>query len=263
MRYRNFHTHTTFCDGKHTPEEMVRAAIQAGCPTLGFSGHAYTDFDDSFCMSRENTRLYRAEIARLRALYADKLEILCGLEQDVLSAPPDADYDYLIGAVHYLPCGGRYFSVDNTAEEQEQAVRECFGGDWYAYAAAYYEEMATVYTRTGCDLVAHFDLVTKFNEGGRFFDESDRRYRHAALAALETVAAAPVVFEINTGAIRRGYRTAPYPAPFILQELALKKCPVLLSSDAHDAGGLTFGFDKANAWAARCGLVPLTHLFSK
>ena len=35
MRYSNFHTHTTFCDGKNTAEEMVRAAITAGCPALG------------------------------------------------------------------------------------------------------------------------------------------------------------------------------------------------------------------------------------
>ena len=260
MRYSNFHTHTTFCDGKNTAEEMVRAAISAGCPALGFSGHSYLDFDDSFCMSRENTRLYRVEIARLRALYAENIEILCGLEQDVCSPPPDAAYDYLIGAVHCLFVDGEYFSVDYTAEEQQRAVREGFGGDWYAFAAAYYEEMATVYARTGCHLVAHFDLVTKFNENGRFFDENDRRYRHAALAALEEVAKTPVALEINTGAIRRGYRTGPYPAPFILAELARRDLPVLLSADAHDVGGITFGFNEAEALARQYSLTVLPHI---
>ena len=27
---QNLHTHTTFCDGKNTPEEMVQAAISLG-----------------------------------------------------------------------------------------------------------------------------------------------------------------------------------------------------------------------------------------
>ena len=44
----NYHTHTCFCDGKDTPEEMVLEAIRLGCKALGFSGHSHTPFDDSF-----------------------------------------------------------------------------------------------------------------------------------------------------------------------------------------------------------------------
>ena len=39
MIFEDFHTHTTFCDGKNTPEEMVLAAIEKGMPRIGFSGH--------------------------------------------------------------------------------------------------------------------------------------------------------------------------------------------------------------------------------
>ena len=42
---RNYHTHTDFCDGQNTPEEMAEAAAKKGFPALGFSGHSYTDFD--------------------------------------------------------------------------------------------------------------------------------------------------------------------------------------------------------------------------
>ena len=257
MSYSNFHTHTTFCDGKHTPEEMVAAAVRAGCPALGFSGHAYTPFDASFCMSPENTLRYRAEVTRLKEAYEGKLRVLCGLEQDVLSVTPDAPYDYLIGAVHYISKDGCYLSVDASGGEQDTAVRELFGGDYYAYTTAYYNEVARVYDRTGCDIVAHLDLVAKFNEGGCRFDEDDRRYRHAALGALEALAQAPVAFEINTGAIRRGYRSSPYPAPFLLKELARRKLPVILSADAHDASGLLFRFDEAAQLAQSYGLTVL------
>ena len=37
----NFHTHTTYCDGKETAEQMVQAAIAKGFTRLGFSGHGF------------------------------------------------------------------------------------------------------------------------------------------------------------------------------------------------------------------------------
>ena len=40
MAFFNYHTHTTFCDGKSTPEEIVLEAIRLGMDTIGFSGHA-------------------------------------------------------------------------------------------------------------------------------------------------------------------------------------------------------------------------------
>ena len=49
----NFHTHTTFCDGKSTAEEMVQRALELGFDRLGFSGHCYTWFDPEFHMDTE------------------------------------------------------------------------------------------------------------------------------------------------------------------------------------------------------------------
>ncbi|MDP4119064.1 MAG: PHP domain-containing protein, partial [Bacillota bacterium] len=41
----NFHTHTVFCDGNDTVEELVRAAEEKGFDALGFSGHSYLLLD--------------------------------------------------------------------------------------------------------------------------------------------------------------------------------------------------------------------------
>ena len=47
MKYRqNLHTHTTFCDGKDTPEELVEAAIAKGFDSIGFSGHSYMYYSE-------------------------------------------------------------------------------------------------------------------------------------------------------------------------------------------------------------------------
>ena len=42
------------------------------------------------------------------------------------------------------------------------------------------------------------------------------------------------MFEINTGAMTRGYRTSPYPRPFIIKELVKSGAGITLGSDCHD-----------------------------
>lgn len=39
---QNLHTHTIYCDGKDTPEEMILAACEKGFTSLGFSGHSFS-----------------------------------------------------------------------------------------------------------------------------------------------------------------------------------------------------------------------------
>ncbi|MBO5556674.1 MAG: histidinol-phosphatase [Oscillospiraceae bacterium] len=239
----NYHSHTIWCDGKDRPEDMVLEAIRLGCPELGFSGHSYVDFDDC-CMTREGTEGYIREIHALREKYQDRIRIRLGIEQDFYSSMPTAPYEYVIGSVHYLYREGKYLSVDESRESQVAAVQEYYGGDWYAFAEDYFQTMARVHEKTGCQIVGHFDLLTKFNEGDRLFDTGHPRYRQAALEALDRLCWAPVAFEINTGAMARGYRITPYPAPFLLEELQTRKVPLILSSDCHDKRYLLYGLDQ-------------------
>ena len=82
----DYHTHTTYSDGKDTPEEMVLSAIEKGLNEMGFSDHSYTFFDESYCIKKDRIAEYKSEIARLKAKYSDKIKILCGIEQDFYSA---------------------------------------------------------------------------------------------------------------------------------------------------------------------------------
>ncbi len=243
MMLADYHVHSTFCDGKNTPEEMVQAALQKGLVRLGFSGHGHTDFDPRFCMSEENEVAYRAEIARLKTAYAESLEILCGVEQDYFGGKPNYPYDYIIGSVHYLKVGDTYLSVDGDPDGFVRDVQQYFGGDYIAYAEAYYALIGDVAEQTGATIVGHFDLVTKFNEGQRLFSEADPRYVAAWQAAADRLIAAGVTFEINTGAISRGYRTAPYPAPPILEYLKAHGVPLVLTGDTHAAENLCYQFE--------------------
>ena len=61
------------------------------------------------------------------------------------------------------------------------------------------------------------------------------------------------VFEINTGAIARGYRTTPYPSDFILKEMKNADCKIIISSDCHDKNFLTNYFDESLLLLKACG----------
>ena len=246
--FSNFHTHTILCDGKDRPEELVLEALRLGCPAIGFSGHSYAPYDEAYCMSPAQTETYKAEISRLREKYAGRIRIYMGIEQDFYSPSPTVGYDYVIGSVHYLYRDGTYLPVDTSQSAQEQAVQAHYGGDWYAFAEDYFAAVAQVYERTRCQVVGHFDLVTKFNEGDVLFSTDHPRYRRVALRALDALAAAPVAFEINTGAISRGYRTEPYPAGWIVEELRRRGVKRILSSDCHAKENLLFGFSQYLDW---------------
>ena len=239
----NYHTHTHFCDGKNSPEEMVQQAIKLGCPELGFSGHSWLPFGEGYCMSLENTEKYKAEIHRLQEKYAGKIKILLGIEQDYFSEISTGDYDYVIGSVHSVEKNGQYLDVDNTRQIFIDDVQKHYGGDFYSYCEDYYALVAGVHRKTGCQIVGHFDLVTKFNENNDLFDTHHPRYQAAANKALDALMDAPVILEVNTGAISRGYRTQPYPAADLLSRWLKAGKKVQFSSDCHNADHLLFGYE--------------------
>lgn len=249
----DFHVHTFYCDGNDSPEDIVKEALRLGMKRIGFSGHSYTEFDTEPCMSIENTRLYQQEINRLKKIYSPEIKILCGTEQDYYSNMPAQNYDYIIGSVHYLKINGRYISVDHKPEVLAELIHEC-GGDPYEAAERYFELVSDVVNKTNADIIGHFDLITKFNEDSKFFDEDNERYITACNKALDVLLKTGKPFEINTGAVSRGYRSSPYPSKRILSYIAEHNGSVILSSDSHSKNTLMFNFSKCEELARSLGL---------
>ena len=244
----DLHVHTTFCDGKNTAEEMVLAAIEKGMDVIGFSGHSYTPFELGWCMSPEGTVRYREELERLRGKYADKIRILTGIEEDYYSDDDPADYDYMIGSVHYLKCGDAYLSVDGGRERLLKGVDEYFGGDTYAMAEQYYETAADIVRKTGCDIIGHFDLVSIFNEENPYLDIQDPRYRKAWRKAVDVLLETGRPFEVNMGGIARGYRKEPYPSDEIRTYIRDHGGKLFLTGDSHRKETLMYRFEDFRAY---------------
>ena len=239
----NYHTHTTYCDGKNTPDEMIQKAIELGFDELGFSGHSYTEFDLEPCMTREGTEQYKKEINALKEKYKDKIKILLGIEYDYHSVEPLDCYDYVLGSVHYILKDGEYLCIDYSREKQIETVNRYYNGDYYAYIEDYYATVADLYNKTKCDIIGHFDLITKFNTDGSLFDTKHPRYIAAWKAAADAILATPAVVEINTGGIARGYVKKPYPTKEIVDYFKSYGKKLIFSSDCHNKDFLLCGYD--------------------
>ena len=239
---RDLHTHTVFSDGKNSPEEMVISAIEKGLCEIGISDHSYTDFDTSYCIKKEKISEYKAEILRLKSKYSVKISVLCGIEQDYFSSEPTDGYDYVIGSVHYIFKNGEYVPMDESPLILKNAAEKFFNGDIYALAEEYFKTVSDVVRKTNADIIGHFDLITKFNEIAPLFDEKNPRYIKARNNALDELLKTGKPFEINTGAISRGYRTTPYPSAEAIEYIKKKGGKFILSSDAHSTETLCFKF---------------------
>lgn len=251
----NFHTHTVFCDGSCTAEEVAEKALALGFTHLGYSGH----MDPEITM---DLAAYDAKIRYLQEKYRGRIDILRGVELDGLFVPRSRDeeillenMEYLIGSTHFIeaPSGGEIGCVDDTPERMERFCREEFGGDYYRLAKAYYELEAEIYDRTRCTFVGHFDLVTRFNDQEHFLDEGDRRYTSPALETMEYLVSKNLPFEINCGAVNRGRKAELYPNRVLLRNLREMGGEILINSDAHHKDLLDGGFDIAVRTAVECG----------
>jgi histidinol-phosphatase (PHP family) len=255
----NLHTHTTFSDGKNTPEEYVKKAIEAGMSSLGFSDHAYVPNDLGFSMKEGVLPEYLKEIDRLKEKYSGLLEIYSGLEGDAYYMPNRKGLDYLIGSVHYLfdERTGKYHCVDYPSDHPGDAIRDIRdkvnGGDIQKTVELYYQAIINMVSRHKIDILGHIDLIVKRNGCEKYFDSESDWYLRLTSRAVEAVKASGCILEVNTGAVNRGFTTHPYPEKNVLSQVFAAGIPVTISSDAHSAEDIISNFDLAASVLKKAG----------
>lgn len=252
----NLHTHSTFCDGKNTPEEIVIKAMEKGFSAIGFSGHAYTGFDVRYCM--RDTEGYIAEINRLKQVYGGDIEIYLGMEEDAFAETDRSRLDYIIGSSHYFCVDGRYYPIDSSYDYFKKCL-EVFKYDCVSLAETYYSSFVKYIKSRKPDIIGHFDLITKFDELDVSLFLENGEYKKIAENYALQAAEAGCIFEVNTGAISRGMRKTPYPSKELLYALKKQDAGLILSSDSHVTDTLDFGFEEATAYLRDIGF---KHLYT-
>ena len=121
----NYHSHCLYCDGRANMEDFIRFAISEGFSSYGISSHAPLPFSTAWTMEWDRMDDYLSEFSRLKAKYADEIELAVGLEIDYLNEESNPSLsrfqelplDYRIGSVHML------YSPEGKAQVAEQIAR--------------------------------------------------------------------------------------------------------------------------------------------
>ena len=258
LRKSNFHTHSVFCDGKNSPEEIVTSAIQKNFSSLGFSGHGHTPYDLRYCM--KDTEAYINEVSGLKEKYNGDIQLYLGVEEDAFAPVERHRFDYIIGSSHYFCVRGEYLPIDSSFAHFQKCL-EAFSGDIIELANTYYSSFCSYLKKRRPDIIGHFDLITKFEEMGESHFLGNAEYEGIAKSALLDAASAECIFEINTGAISRGIRSTAYPAESLLHLLKKEGGKLILSSDSHAADTLDYAFDDTRRYLYDIGFRELYTLY--
>lgn len=253
MIKQNLHTHSLYCDGKNTIDEMVQEAIAKGFTILGFSGHGNCRHIDDYSMNQENTQKYIQDVITAKDKYKDQIQVFLGIEQDVLGErfSKHDPYDYIIGSVHFVKGKDRYLAVDQSAAITREIVDAY--GSFLNYAKSYFDEVKKIADMDEVDIVGHIDLLTKFNENEEFisFEQSD--YLKLAYECIDLLISKKKIFEVNTGAIARGQRLTPYPHRTLLEYINQHDGQICLNSDCHNKEMLDCYYEEALDLIQSCG----------
>lgn len=252
---QNLHTHSIYCDGKDTIEEMVQEAISRNFDVLGFSGHGHCAID-TCSMSKENTQKYIHDVLAAKKKYQDKISIHLGIEQDMLGRLETKEpFEYVIGSKHFL----KNRPIDHSKEKFIELF-EYYHHDFISLCKDYYTDLSNMANWSEVDIIGHLDLITKFNEDESFWRFEDEKYVSIVCDCIDRLIGANKIMEINTGAIARGYRTTPYPYKNLLEYINAHQGRICLNSDCHDKTKLDCAYDVSLDLIRSCGFKEMDFL---
>ena len=227
------------------PAEYARAAAEAGLTEIGFSDHnpmpgPFDDWRmdlDDFSRYLELVDEARASVPEVTVRLGLEIDFLEGRESWAEETAGMAEFDYLIGSVHYIAPG---WAIDDPALRDR--ISESNVDEIWARYFELYEKM--VRSRL-FDIHAHPDLPKKYGlrprDPGRFFEP--------VIAALAETGAA---YEISTAG-RHKPCAEFYPAREFVAAACESGVPIVISSDAHHPDHVGRDFAEAVELAKDCG----------
>ena len=236
----NFHSHSQFCDGKASVEEIITAAYDKGFEVWGVSPHSPIPIGSPCNMKRTDMPAYLDEMNRLKATYQDKMQLLTALEVDYLNRDfgPHLDYfinlplDYRIGSVHFVPNqDGIPLDCDGSSKRFARYLKEGYQGDLRYVVERYFEQVLTMLELGGFELLGHFDKIIGNACEVDPAIENQHWYEALILDVIRLSKETGVVVEINTKAIEARKRF--YPASRWWPLLKEAQIPIAVNSDCH------------------------------
>lgn len=233
----DFHVHSSFSsDSTESTEAQISAALSAGLKMICITEHMDMDYPDGEFML--DTPSYKAELLRLKELYADKLEVLYGVELGLMDylAPrlyeyAAEDFDFIIGSSHLVDNIDPYYpGYFDKLGDREGILR-------------YFESiLANISAFDDFDVYGHLDYVVRYS-GAKTYAPSE--YFDLLDEILKKLIAMGKGIELNTAGLKYGLGWA-HPHPKVLRRYReLGGEIITVGSDAHCAEHVAYDFKKA------------------
>ena len=237
----NLHSHTQFCDGHASMEQMVEGAISAGLRHYGFSPHSPLPIESPCNMASADVEAYKKESERLRKLYDSQISLYTAMEVDYLGPQwgphsrevKDYGLDYVIGSVHFVPNqAGEYIDTDGPSERFKEYVRTAFRGDLHYVVNKFFDQSEAMLEAGGLDIIGHFDKIALNASSIEPDIEQQPWFGKRIDSLIECIRSHGTTVEINTKALTRRGRFFPHER--LWNKLLAAHIPLLINSDAHD-----------------------------
>lgn len=218
------HMHTPLC--KHAvgdPEEYAAQGLKSGLKGIIFTCHCPMPdgFWPSVRMSDSEFDTYLAIVKRTADAYRGKLDVCLGLESEFFPGHEKwierlhkrADFDYILGAVHWQ-------SKDYLAKFETGTIEN--------FRRTYFEHLAQSAETGLYDCLAHPDLVKNYHPDSWCF----AIIKNTVTTVLDRIAKTGVAMELNTSGLNKSY-SEMNPGNEMLRMMAERNIPIVVGSDAH------------------------------
>ncbi len=240
MNLTNYHSHTSFCDGRAPMKDFIVEAIKQGFTSYGISSHAPLPFPTRWTMEKEDIIPYLEEFKSLKEVYKNEIDLYIGLEIDYLDekSNPSIEYfqnlplDYRIGSVHLLSDdAGEIVDIDCSKENFKEKLETHFHNNLKSTVLAYFSKLMSMIELGGFDVVGHADKIA-YNASFCKPDVTQELWYQGALKDLFVfIFEKGYIMEINTKAYHKLGVFYPDKNSFAL--IKQLQIPVVVNSDSH------------------------------
>lgn len=250
----DYHLHSDFSgDSREPMENMILKGIESGLTHMCFTEHMDMDFPPSEEITSEtflvNTDSYLYDLLKYKEKYADKINILFGIElglqphlkRELAVYAKSYDFDFIIGSSHVCNKKDPYLPSFYENRCEEEAYREYF-----------ISILDNIKSFSNFDVYGHLDYVVRY---GATKDQnySYDKYKDIFDAILELLIEKEKGIEINTGGLRAGLKETNPCMDVLKRYRELGGEIITVGSDAHITKDIAFQFDKAREILLECG----------
>lgn len=263
----DIHMHCAFSTDSDIPmEEMILGAIDKGLDTICFTDHMDYEYPDEIPGVTQfivDLGAYEKEYMRLKDKYADKIQVLFGIECGMLPHLGDRyakmvaskPFDFVICSSHLI--SAPYYLKDiDFIKSNGHAPEGMIHGD--PYEKVFWEgrsekEIMTMYFETVAKNIAafkDFDTYAHLDYAIRYAPNRNQNYSYAMYAdvldeALKAVIDAGKALEVNTAGFKYGLGQPNPQSDILTRYRELGGEMITIGADAHRPDHIAYDFKKA------------------